>query len=339
MVVILDTYGTTFESGEPVTLQGFSDDIEDGSLPDGKFYWSDELGQIVGYGYNMQAELPVGQHKITLEVTDSDGQVGSASIDIIVQAGTADNGEGNGTGLPGINLPANSLYLLGGGACVLMLMGSLLVGGVFLLTRGRKQTRMPGAVGQAGTVQDQQGNWWVQDSGTGQWNFWNGRSWQAAQATAAIPPPPIPSPQSIKTASKGGTSCMLTLVVAGLAVLLAFGAVSVIGLNFIPGQTIQPAQNVTLTDILKMAGGGLLISLLGVLMLRGGIKSILTRRAVLEDEWGQRRVRSGCLAVLTGISQAFFGLLLLFAGSGLMALSLYQQVFPWLGIMGITLVL
>ncbi|MFH1905834.1 MAG: hypothetical protein ABIL11_00355 [Chloroflexota bacterium] len=191
VVVILDTYGTTFESGEPVALQGFSDDVEDGSLPDGNFYWSDELGQIVWQGYNMQAELPVGQHKITLEVTDTDGQVGSASIDITVQAGTADNGKGNETGLPVFNLPAIILFLLGGGACVLLLMGSLLVGGVFLLTRGRKQTRMPGAVGQAGTVQDQQGNWWYQDPGTGRWNFWNGQAWQPVPGTV----PNVAAPQ------------------------------------------------------------------------------------------------------------------------------------------------
>jgi len=137
--------------------------------------------------------------------------------------------------------------------------------------------------------------------------------------------------QPIKTVSKGG-SCMVTLVISGLVALLVFSAVLLAGSGFIPGLTIQTTQNVILADIFKMGGGGLLLSLLGILMLRGGIKSIFTRQAVVEDEWGRRTVKHGCSAVLTGITQSFFGLLLLGAGIGLMALSLFQQVLPWLGI-------
>ena len=136
-----------------------------------------------------------------------------------------------------------------------------------------------------------------------------------------------------------GSSCLLTLFISGAAVVLAFGAVSMVGLNFIPGLTIQPAQNVSLVEILKMAGGGLLVSLLGLVVIWGGFKSVLTRQAALEDERGRYRVRNGCSAVLLGIFQSLLGFLLLLVGTGLIALSLYQQILPWLGIIGITVVL
>jgi hypothetical protein len=223
-------------------------------------------------------------------------------------------------------------YLVAGGTCTVIGI-SLVIGGMILFSRRRKRyfsQHQSRAAGQPGAIQDRQGNWWYQDPKTGGWSFWNGQAWQIVQVTAASPSLPMPS-GPFKSTSRIG-SWVLTLIVAGLVALLIFGVISLVRFDLIPGQSIQPEQNILVTDIFKVGGGGLLLGLLGFLLLRGGIKSILTRHVVVEDEWGKGVTKRGCSAVLTGISQSFFGLLLLIAGSGLMALSLYQQVLPWLGI-------
>jgi len=179
-------------------------------------------------------------------------------------------------------------------------------------------------------TQDRNGNWWYKDNRTGHWHLWDGQAWQVFEAPRSSSPPPIPS-RSIKKSLKGG-SCFLTLSISGLVAILIFSAISIVGLNFIPNQTISPAQNVTFTSILKLIGGGLLLSTIGFLMLSGGIKSILTRQAITEDEIGRRRVHKGCLGILIGVSQSFFGLIFFSTGIALISLSLYQQVFPWLGV-------
>jgi len=74
-----------------------------------------------------------------------------------------------------------------------------------------------------------------------------------------------------------------------------------------------------------------LLTLLGTLLLRGGFKSIATRRAIVEDEFGRRHEKRGCSAILNGFGQVFLGLILLIAGLGLIALALYQQLIPLLG--------
>jgi hypothetical protein len=95
--------------------------------------------------------------------------------------------------------------------------------------------------------------------------------------------------------------------------------------------TIPPALTVSINELLKIGGGGLLLTLLGTLLLRGGFKSIATKRVIVEDELGIKREKRGCLAMLTGFGQMFLGLILLIAGLGLIALALYQQLLPFLG--------
>ena len=318
VVVIMEPYGTTFESGAPVILQGFSDDVEDGSLPGESFYWSDDLGQIVGQGDTMQAKLPAGPHTITLKVTDTDNQVGSASIDIIVEAGPEDNRDGNGAGLPLFNLPASMLpYLFGAGACVLLLLvGGCLIGGVFLLTGGRKQTRAPGAIGQGVTIQDEQGNW----------SFWNGQAWQPIHGA----PPPVFAPQQgfVKKQSGWG-SCLLSLLISGGIGLIVGGGLSLVVFNFFPSIQIELGAG-DLTQTLTMGGGGLLATILGLLLLNSGFKAIMTQRAVVVDERHRRHEKRGCSAILNGLGQLVFGIVCLAGGVGLITLAFYQAVLPWL---------
>jgi hypothetical protein len=113
--------------------------------------------------------------------------------------------------------------------------------------------------------------------------------------------------------------------------LLVFGAISLVGFNFFPGYTIQPNPAVTAQEILITFGGGVLFGLGGLALLYSGFKSIITRQAFVEDEWGRRREKRGCSAVLSGIVTTLFGLLLLTSGLSMASLSVYQQILPWLG--------
>jgi len=131
--------------------------------------------------------------------------------------------------------------------------------------------------------------------------------------------------------SFGGSSCILTIIVIGVLAALVFGGISLVAFGFIPNQSIQIASSVNFTEILKTGGGGLVLTVLGAFLLNGGIKSILSRRAIVEDDWGRRREKRGCSAILNGITQAFFGFLLLVGGIGMLSLSLYKQGLPWLG--------
>lgn len=327
VVVIMDVYGTTFESGVPISLHGFSDDIEDGSLPGDNFTWYDEPGNIIGQGYSIQAELPVGQHAINLQVTDSVGQVGSASIDITVQVGSADNEGGNGMVLPAFNLPANTLYLLGGGACLLMLLGGVLAGGALLIISRKRQPHMAGIQGGKNAVQDEHGNWWSQDADTGDWLFWNGKTWQPV-AKAAFN---FRAPQQVVAGKpRRGISCLLSLLISAVLGGIVIGGISLIGLQFIPGYQIIMGVG-DLTEILKMGGGGLLVSVIGFLLLNSGFNAIISRRAFIENERGRRYEKRGCAAILNGVGQVLLGMLLLAGGLGLISLVFYQQVLPWLG--------
>lgn len=112
---------------------------------------------------------------------------------------------------------------------------------------------------------------------------------------------------------------------------LVIGGFTLVAFGFFPTLIIQPASTVSIYELLKIGGGGLLLTLLGTLLLRGGFKSIATRRAIVEDEFGTRHEKRGCSAILNGFGQVLLGLILLIAGLGLIALALYQQLIPLLG--------
>jgi hypothetical protein len=77
--------GSEHQIGNPVVLTGSAADKEDRTLPPEAYVWSSDRDGQIGTGpLNPVADLSPGWHTITLAVTDSDGQKGSASVRIFV---------------------------------------------------------------------------------------------------------------------------------------------------------------------------------------------------------------------------------------------------------------
>ena len=77
---------TVFSPTDNVRLEGEAADIEDGYAPqDSSFVWTIDNGKILGNGRNLLVgPLASGPHKITLTVSDSDGNKVSAVTNILV---------------------------------------------------------------------------------------------------------------------------------------------------------------------------------------------------------------------------------------------------------------
>ena len=68
-----------------VFLSGMTLDAEDGPLPPESLSWSSDRDGYLGSGDELLvATLSPGHHVITLTATDSDGQAGTASVEILV---------------------------------------------------------------------------------------------------------------------------------------------------------------------------------------------------------------------------------------------------------------
>ncbi|MCJ7716641.1 MAG: hypothetical protein MUO54_08995, partial [Anaerolineales bacterium] len=275
------------------------------------------------------SDIGAGEHTVRLVVSDMDGNAAIAEWTFTVQQGFVSS-------IDTTNLPLNTtnlLFLIGGGIISILLLGTILT---LSYRRKRRQSELQQpqqkfqTVGQAEPVQDQQGNWWYQDPDTGSWQFWDGQNWQVAQVGPVDPPPPPPINQTISDKPKG-KGCLLSIIVVGFMSVLVIGGATLIALNYFPNLTIQSASSIGVNELLKNGGGGVLLTLLGTLLLRGGFNSILTRRSITEDEIGRRREKRGCLAVFIGFGQLFFGSILALAGLGMIALVLHQQLLPLLG--------
>ena len=76
---------TVYAPDEPVPLQGFASDAEDGMLPDEALAWDSSLDGHLGVGASLFVDtLSPGHHVITLTATDGDGQVSTASVEILI---------------------------------------------------------------------------------------------------------------------------------------------------------------------------------------------------------------------------------------------------------------
>jgi hypothetical protein len=321
-VKIQTPWGTTFPSESAVILQGFADDLEDGDLPDDALIWTDQNNQVLGSGPILHTNrLLPGQHQITLTASDSAGGSAQASVTI-----TLEDLPQTGSNQDVISSDETWLYgLLCLGLLCVGLVGIVLLVLVFLFLRRRRtapsQTR-------ASMTQDAQGRWWSQEPSTGAWYLWDGRAWQPVQT----PPQQQYAPgRPPRRGNAGAISCLGALGIAGLLVVVVGGFVALIVLGFIPEWQPTAVASPDFKDLLLTGGGGLLLSLFGVLMVRGGIKSIITRRAIIEDdETGYRREVSGCSAIFNGLITLLFGILLAGGGIGLLSSAFFQLILPWL---------
>jgi hypothetical protein len=128
--------GLVFPSGEWVVMQGIAVDREDGSIPDGDSYtWHSSLDGVLGSGRALWGlPLSVGRHVLTLQAADSDGNVGSTSVEIVVgeQLGVgAETGAGEAGESGGENLVLLLLFL------ALAVLGGFLLVVAWLWTRKR----------------------------------------------------------------------------------------------------------------------------------------------------------------------------------------------------------
>jgi len=265
--------------------------------------------------------IGLGEHTARLIVSDLHGNPAVSEWSFTVQKG--------------FNL-FNTLPLIG-----IALLGGLLVLVVAVITillivrRKKKRQSISSLKIKTSPIQATDGSWWYQDLSSSGWLEWNGESWQPSNQTEPaisadkaqrLPPNKPPKPQR-----SGLKAWLLSLVVAGVMFLLIAGGVSLVAFQFFPGYQIPPQLGVTIQDVLFRFGGGVLISLIGLFAFRGGIVVVLTKRNIVEDEWGNQREQRGCAAIISGVLTALFGFLLLSGGLLLAAVSVYQQVLPLLG--------
>jgi hypothetical protein len=133
-------------------------------------------------------------------------------------------------------------------------------------------------------------------------------------------------PKQVRSHKKIG--CGFSILVTTLLGILVFGFFALVVLDFLPVITLSLSPQPNFEEILKLGGGGLLLTILGAFMLRGGYRSIRTRRVLLEDDYGRQREKRGLGAVINGIGQVTFGFLFLIGGLGLIGLTLVQQILP-----------
>jgi len=81
--IISPAEGSTFNVKESITFSGTASDPEDGDLTGG-LSWTSSIDGPIGTGGSFSTALSEGQHTITASVTDSEGNVGSVSVNVIV---------------------------------------------------------------------------------------------------------------------------------------------------------------------------------------------------------------------------------------------------------------
>jgi hypothetical protein len=161
-----------WETGHPNLLAAAAEDVEDGLLPPEAFGWGSDLDGDLGTGNAVYVALSEGVHEITVVVRDSDGQEASAQTEIIVSKAPEEST---------FDLLDNTLFLVGGGICLVVLAG-MVIGAVVVYSRRKSRARVaPVPAGDPyQRVQDLNGRWWYQDRSTGYWYTWNGQTWRPA---------------------------------------------------------------------------------------------------------------------------------------------------------------
>jgi hypothetical protein len=183
---------------------------------------------------------------------------------------------------------------------------------------------MPEYAGKENAAQDLQGNWWYQDPKTAFWYIWNGQDWLKMPGAA---PRIAPHPSKPVSERRLPWSCLLTALSVSLIALIVLGGITIVAYQFIPGYHINPGQG-DQVQIIKSGGIGIFGIILGLLMIYAGFGKLFSKGRTPKN--GTKT--QGCGTVMNGIGQLLFGLLFFSAGLGLIAVTFYQEVLPWLGL-------
>lgn len=184
----------TAYAGVPFYLQGAALDLEDGFVSDENLRWFSDVDGELGFGSSLQVELSLGEHLLTLQARDTDGNIAVAEVIIevveepIEQPTTTPSTKPTSTPSGYIEeMPESGnrglIFIL----IMIVIAGVLLGGGglVFWLAYARKRKSAPATqpmhFDRPGVIQDGQGRYWYQDPNTRAWYYWDGNAWQIAQ--------------------------------------------------------------------------------------------------------------------------------------------------------------
>ena len=321
------TKQVTFSADEPVLLEGRAYNLTEGIIPDAQLTWFSDRDGELGTGSTLNVTLSPGVHNLTLRAQDSIGNTSEAQATIEVKNVLYDGDEpltGMGSGL-------YSLWFIG----CLGFAAFLGVVTLFITWLALRKPRQPAPAAVQSNpqdlsrpIQDAQGRWWYQDPRSGTWSIWNGEAWQPASGSGPVN---LHNQRIVSTVEekRSDRSWLISLLVSGAIALIVFMGISLVAFDFFPSYQFEVGSG-DLTQFLKMGGGGLLIAVLGVLLLHGGFKAVITRQLTTYDEMDRQREKRGCSAILGGLGQLFFGVMLLVGGVGLITVALYQELLPWL---------
>jgi hypothetical protein len=76
--------GAYFKDTDPITFRGSANDPEDGPIAGTSLRWLSDISGQIGIGNPVTTSLPLGDHVIRLNATDSQGAVGEAQITVHV---------------------------------------------------------------------------------------------------------------------------------------------------------------------------------------------------------------------------------------------------------------
>ena len=82
-IILSPTDGMVLTKGESLRFEGSGSDVEDGVLK--SLVWTSDREGPIGSGESFSLRLSAGSHRITLTVTDSDGEMDMSAVSVIVK--------------------------------------------------------------------------------------------------------------------------------------------------------------------------------------------------------------------------------------------------------------
>lgn len=197
--------------------------------------------------------------------------------------------------------------------------------GIYIIYTLRKRAGQGDSSPQSSMIEDQTGVWWYQDPDSGNWHWWTGEEWAAAETGPNVK-------HLLKRKRPGNNrSCAVTLSVLALLTIVVGGGIALLGFGFFPGFRIPVSTTFNLTRVLKFGGSGLLLFLAGSFLLRRGSWGLISNQEEKGDAADNQQKARGCFSLLWGFTLVFTGFIMAAAGIGLMALIIIQEILPTIG--------